>query len=381
MRALLSLLVALMVVTASAVMVLTGGPEAAAAPACTVDYRLNHWPGGFTADVAVTNGTAPTNSWTLTWTFGGDQVVGSAWNATVRQSGRQLSATSLAHNGSLPTGGTTSFGLQGTFHGTNEVPADFALNGVRCGDQPVPPSPSPPITTTPSPPAGCSAALVCDDFENQNGPVPNGRWMTGAANCSGTGTVSVDTAMAHSGAKSVRVDGKGGYCNHAFLGTDLSGVASGVLYGRFYVRHTTPLPAGHVTFLAAKDTADGGKDLRAGGQNQALQWNRESDDATLPNQSPAGVALSVVLPVGRWSCLEFVVDGPAGRLRTWLDSVEVPGLTADGTPTPEVDQQWLSRTGWHPALADLRLGWESYGGGDDTLWFDDVALGGSRVGC
>jgi hypothetical protein len=30
---------------------------------------------------------------------------------------------------------------------------------------------------------------------------------------------------------------------------------------------------------------------------------------------------------------------------------------------------------------DLRLGWESYGGDADTLWFDDVALGTGRIGC
>jgi hypothetical protein len=32
-------------------------------------------------------------------------------------------------------------------------------------------------------------------------------------------------------------------------------------------------------------------------------------------------------------------------------------------------------------LTDLRLGWESYGEGADTLWYDDVAVGGARNGC
>ncbi|WP_420704772.1 hypothetical protein [Kutzneria chonburiensis] len=30
---------------------------------------------------------------------------------------------------------------------------------------------------------------------------------------------------------------------------------------------------------------------------------------------------------------------------------------------------------------DLRFGWESYAGGDDTLWFDDVAVATTRIGC
>lgn len=356
--------------------VLAAGP-AAAAPACGVDYRVDQWATGFTAQVTVTNGATALSSWTLSWHYAGTQAVTSAWNATVHQSGTAVTAESLSYNASLPAGGTVTFGLQGTYSGTNPVPTDFALNGVSCGGDAPPTSTTTTTTTTSSPPpARC--ADVCDDFEQQTGTTPGGRWTVGAANCQGTGTVTVDSTVAHSGTRSVKVTGQGGYCNHAFLGTTLA--AGSVRYGRFWVRHTTPLPAGHVAFLAMRDTADGGRDLRAGGQNRALQWNRESDDATLPAQSPAGVAQSVPLATGTWSCFEFEVDGPGGQLRTWLDGAEVPGLVVDGVPTPDVDQQWLARA-WHPSLTDLRLGWESYGTDPDTLWFDDVATGPARIGC
>jgi hypothetical protein len=150
---------------------------------------------------------------------------------------------------------------------------------------------------------------------------------------------------------------------------------------RFWIRHTTPLPTGHVTFLAMNDGAAGNTDLRLGGQNGALMWNRQSDDATLPDQSPAGVAQSVPLPVNTWTCVEFSVSGADGQIHTWVNGAAVPGLTEDGVPTPNIDDQWLGRT-WRPALTDLKLGWESYGGGGpDGLWFDDVALGTSRIGC
>jgi hypothetical protein len=36
---------------------------------------------------------------------------------------------------------------------------------------------------------------------------------------------------------------------------------------------------------------------------------------------------------------------------------------------------------WRPSLTAPRLGWESYAGGTDTLWFDDIAIGPSRIGC
>ncbi|HEY3472194.1 MAG TPA: cellulose-binding domain-containing protein [Amycolatopsis sp.] len=358
---------------------LVAGP-ATAAPACSVGYRVNQWQTGYTAEITVTNGATALSSWTLTWHYAGNQTVTSAWNATVRQTGTAVTAESLSYNGALPAGGSVSFGLQGTYSGTNAEPADFALNGVACGDTtpPATTTPTTPTTTTSAPPpAGCAGAVLCDDFEQQTGTAPGAPWTVGAANCQGTGTVTVDGSVAHSGTRSVKVAGQGGYCNHAFFGSGLT--TSGPLFGRFWVRHTTPLPAGHVTFLAMRDATDG-RDLRAGGQNRALQWNRESDDATLPAQSPAGVALSVPLPTGTWSCFEFRLDGAAGQLRTWLDGTEVAGLVVDGVPTADVDQQWLARS-WHPSVTDLRLGWESYGGDADTLWFDDVAVSTSRIGC
>ena len=176
--------------------------------------------------------------------------------------------------------------------------------------------------------------------------------------------------------------GAAGYCNHVFVAStrNLGGIGS-VWYARFYVRHTTALPTAHVTFAAMRDANDGNNDLRMGGQNGALQWNRQSDDATLPAQSPAGVAMSVPLATNQWTCVEFMVNGSAGSMDTWVNGAQVTGLHEDGTPTQDVDAQWLSRSNWRPSLADFRLGWESYGEGADTLWFDDVALGASRVGC
>ncbi len=161
---------------------------------------------------------------------------------------------------------------------------------------------------------------------------------------------------------------------------NLTGIGT-VWYARMYLRHTTALPAAHVTFVAMRDANDGNNDLRMGGQNGALQWNRQSDDATLPAQSPAGVALSVPLATTQWTCVEFMVNRSTGTMDTWVNGAQVAGLHNDGVPTQDVDAQWLSRSNWRPALSDFRIGWESYGEGADTLWFDDVALSGSRVGC
>jgi hypothetical protein len=330
--------------------------RADAASGCQAQYQVNEWSGGFTATVTVTAGSTPLNGWTVSWTYPGDQRVTSAWNATVGQSGSSVTATNVAWNGSVPAGGSTQFGLQGTFAQSDAAPTNLTVSG--CGTQ------SPPATG------------MTDGFE---GPSV---WHPVYPDCQGTGTATVDTSQAHSGTHALKVTGAAGYCNHVFMApnAELSGVGP-VWYGRFYVRHSTALPAQHVTFLALRDAADGNHDLRMGGQNGALQWNRSSDDATLPEQSPAGVALSVPLPVNAWTCVEFLVDGSQGHVQTWVDGAAVAGLQADGTPTHDVDGQWSARANWRPRLTDLRLGWEAYGEGADTLWFDDVALGTARVGC
>ena len=80
-------------------------------------------------------------------------------------------------------------------------------------------------------------------------------------------------------------------------------------------------------------------------------------------------------------CVEVVVDGAHRTLQTWVDGILVPGLVVDATPIPDVDATWLMNTSWVPQLIDARFGWESYGGQAETLWFDDVVIAASRVGC
>lgn len=230
-------------------------------------------------------------------------------------------------------------------------------------------------------PAGGSLAVVEDGFESQAAGAPSGAWSVSTPDCSGTGTATIDKSVAHTGTTSLRITGAAGYCNHVFAaGAGMIDPAATVWHVRYWVRHTTALPVAHTTAVALRDAADSNKDLRFGGQNGALQWNRASDDATLPEQSPAGVALSRPLPVDTWHCLEFSVDGTDGTMDTWLDGDPVPGLHQDGEPTHDIDGQWLNRT-YRPRLTDLRLGWESYGEGADTLWYDDVAVSDTAIGC
>jgi hypothetical protein len=238
--------------------------------------------------------------------------------------------------------------------------------------------------TTTGSPVTCADLPLCDDFESvaAGGPPDPALWTVTSPNCSGAGTHAVDDAPAHGGGKSLRVDGGGGYCDHVFIAHSAAIDALGpVVHGRFWLRLGAPLGQGHVTFMTLRDSADGAKDLRMGGQSEVLMWNRESDDATLPVLSPAGIAMSVAPPVGAWTCVEFMVDEAGGRIDTWVDGAPVAGLVVDAEPTPDVDQQWHNKPNWKPSLADIKFGWESYAGQTMTLHLDDVALADTRLGC
>ena len=225
--------------------------------------------------------------------------------------------------------------------------------------------------------SGPAPCALCEDFES---PALPKTWTVSTPDCSGTGTIRLDTSIHHGGKQSLEVGGQGGYCNHVFLQTTAFASLGAQKWARFFVRVDSALGAGHVTFLAMKDAADGGKNLRMGGQNGVLMYNRESDDATLPTMSPVGVAKSRALVPGTWTCIELHVDEPAGTLETWIDGARIEGLIEDGTKVADVSTQWLTRT-WRPSLQDLRLGWESYAGQPMVLHFDDVALGSTRIGC
>ncbi|MEU0949446.1 glycoside hydrolase family 6 protein [Streptomyces canus] len=126
------------------------GDAGIAAVPCTVDYKVqNQWDTGFTAAVTITNNTTAKSSWSLKWAYAGNQKVTSGWNAKISQSGTAVTAANESYNGTIGTGGSVSFGFQGSYSGTNAVPATFTLDGVTCnvdGGGPTDPGPTDPGT-------------------------------------------------------------------------------------------------------------------------------------------------------------------------------------------------------------------------------------------
>ena len=111
-----------------------GDPNGPGTPAaCTVSYATNVWPGGFTANVTVTNnGSAPVDGWRLGFTLPSGQSVVHAWNASVTPSSGAVTATGPADSPRIAAGGSQTFGFQGTYSGGFAQPDAFLLNGTAC---------------------------------------------------------------------------------------------------------------------------------------------------------------------------------------------------------------------------------------------------------
>lgn len=117
----------------------TQGPLATTVPtiapaSCPVTYTVaNQWTDGFIANLTVSNTTsAPINSWTITWTFPGNQRITNAWSTKHTQTGNAVVARNESYNAPLQPGQTVNFGFQASYSGTNGVPAQILLNGVPC---------------------------------------------------------------------------------------------------------------------------------------------------------------------------------------------------------------------------------------------------------
>ncbi|KAI2628597.1 hypothetical protein GGR54DRAFT_352341 [Hypoxylon sp. NC1633] len=220
-----------------------------------------------------------------------------------------------------------------------------------------------------------SFAQISEDFE---GGWDQTAWPVYAPDCNQGGKVSLDSTKAHSGKNSIRVDGAGGFCGHVFVGT--KSVPSGDVYVRAYVQASKALTDSHVSFITMPDSAQGtNKHLRIGGQSKILMYNRESDDATLPDLSPQGIAASKALPTGSWQCFEYHV-GTDGTIETWLNDAAIDGLTLKAGVTNVNGAQW-QRSSVKPKITGIYFGWESYGGDANTFWYDDIVISSTRVGC
>ena len=71
--------------------------------------------------MTVTSGGTAISGWTVRWTLSNGQTISQVWKGTLSVSGTTASVRGVSYNGSLPTGGSATFGFIGT--GAASTPA------------------------------------------------------------------------------------------------------------------------------------------------------------------------------------------------------------------------------------------------------------------
>jgi len=169
-------------------------------------------------------------------------------------------------------------------------------------------------------------------------------------------------------------------------------LAGADVYGRFYMRLSdTATMFDHAFFMALGLTSgtlnpsnqDSYLQLAsegAGNATNVFMW-QTSDGNIMPEKNSTAGAQSTYPKANTWACVEFHTS-QTGTLETWVDGKAVPGLTfVPGTTsqTDGVHNQWKSPSPFKPT--SIAFGWTVFSGESLTVWFDDIAVGTTRIGC
>lgn len=270
----------------------------------------------------------------------------------------------LGAGGSSPTavgtagsGGSTMVGMGGG----GGLPASSDPDGLAGAG---PGAPGEGETAEP-PPGGF---YLIDDFEGGRDP----QWTESEVG-GGAGNFTIDTAVGANGSSSsLRVDSNNAF--HTMLQFALPQAVRDVdeVFGRVFLRLAQTPNAAHFIWVEVGNTVNDQHEMRLGHNVGQLQSNHFlNGEQDIRDQSRALVA-------DRFYCIEFQMANDPDELRVWLDGEETAlsttnytaGAGAQGNTNPIAD--------FIPPLEAFRIGWELQNG---TVWFDDVALADSRVGC
>jgi hypothetical protein len=212
--------------------------------------------------------------------------------------------------------------------------------------------------------APCDGAdIFCSEFEAEALPSELTFWPE-YLRATQTNFVSIDKTLAKTGQGSLKVVGSE---SSQMLGVPVPSK----FWGRVYLRSDTDIQSGHNTYMAA-GTSSGdpnmGTYVRIGEHQCQLELNRSSDDKELLSNGGTYMCEGgVKLLKDTWYCVEFSYDGPGQEIRVFVDDQEISALHATACGPYEYKV--------------FKLGFEKYHGMNKTLWYDDLALGTSQIGC
>ena len=152
----------------------------------------------------------------------------------------------------------------------------------------------------------------------------------------------------------------------------------GLLYARAYVKEPTALGtgsgqlSGHVIWIeviVANDVTESrwGANI---GQIDVNHWPGDQEQRA-PNAA---------FPANAWNCVEIMYDSTHQLVKVWMNSTEITDLDVTNwvAPMQANGNNTTPLTNWSPDYEAIRFGWEL---GGASIWYDDVVLSYSPIGC
>jgi hypothetical protein len=215
--------------------------------------------------------------------------------------------------------------------------------------------------------------FVCEDFEAPS--LPNA-WTA-------RGMVSIATDQAKRGTRSLKI-GQAENGERRIV-RSAAGIAA-THWGRIFYRVEAPTPGVfvHSTLVALEGNGPGigvaeyrvVDTVQDANRMHQFLWNVQPSGAEFGKGSAYDWRFD-----GDWHCAEWLVDGANQAYRFFIDSTEVTQIAiANGAGN---DGTGDNRTHIPMSFTELRVGWNNYQSASPgfVAWFDELAIGGSRVGC
>jgi hypothetical protein len=299
-----------------------------------------------------------------------------AWVFAFAVSGSSLACVTAGHGGgSGGGGGGDSSGTGGTATGTGGAHASGGSTGAGgttsgSGGATAGTGGAAGMASGTGGSGGCPAnAIFCSGFEEAARPA-NAMYITSNDNNDPTKGLVFDKTVFHTGTQSLKFLPLTAYAQR-----EVSVPAAAAFWFRAYLRTDVDIggPAGsmhNVFFEAMWPTGDKGveiteEDCELGANINDTRYG--SNGTTNQPGCPTAAPVGTTLPANTWHCIEGFFDGNQGNFQVF----------ANGTMV--INQMGIA--GAKPAFSTLRFGYREYHAHDRTVWYDDLVVAPTRVGC
>jgi hypothetical protein len=228
----------------------------------------------------------------------------------------------------------------------------------------------------------CEGRILCDSFEaTADGAPPAAPWKLTSNN----GTATVSSTRAFRGAHALKLTTTAATYQRAMITTDgapLFPLPQNVLYGRMMVWLENAAGNNvHYNLISAAGPVPGHAGVSAsynyGGQLGTYLANYDTQGASTDCWKHSAQAL----PIGKWVCLAWRLNGPSNEMQLSTDGGEITDLhvtnKGEGCLGHDLADVWIA-----PTFAKASVGWESVQNDPGhVMYVDDVILDTKPVAC